>query len=115
MSRSTKAKKTRANSDEWDEEGKLVYENIRLDLKEIPVSDWNEVWQEFWFVEQENHLSENRCKKIRRREREIMAEPAEEELGILFNDDKGDDVEGGDGRGRTSRQYVRMWAVEFVS
>ena len=68
LSRWTKASNTRTNSDGWSEEGKLVYEKIRRGLMKIPADAWSEVWKEYWFVERERWLSENRRRKIRRME-----------------------------------------------
>ena len=95
LSRWTKASNTRTNSDGWSEEGKLVYEKIRRSLMEIPADAWSEVWKEFWFVERERWLSENRRRKIRRMEREVALEPVVEDVGLLFSDDE--EVEGGPG------------------
>ena len=95
MSRWTKASNTRTNSDGWSEEGKLVYEKIRRGLMKIPADAWSEVWKEYWFVERERWLSENRRRKIRRMEREVALEPVAEDVGLLFSD--GEEVEGGPG------------------
>ena len=94
MSRWTKANNTRTNLDGWSEEGKLVYEKIRRGLMEIPASAWSDVWKEYWFVERERWLSENRRKKIKRMERDVALEPAAADVGLLFSDDE---VEGGPG------------------
>ena len=66
MSRWTKNKKTKLHGDSWDPDGKLFYDKVRRALKEIPVSDWNDVWDEFWFKEKENHMSDRRKKAAKK-------------------------------------------------
>ena len=89
MSRWTKVKKNLVNGDGWDEEGKLFYEKVRQALKEIPVSEWKEVWDEFWFVEREKYLSgNNRRKKPRKMEVEVVNRPDEDGMRLMFSEDE---------------------------
>lgn len=47
-------------------------------IREIPVCDWKEVWEEYWIVERMNHLSERKKKRMKCAVREELVFDNEE-------------------------------------
>ena len=54
----------------------MFYDRVRLALKEIDVSEWHKLWNDFWSVEQKNHISDKKRKSLE-------SEAAEEEFDDL--------------------------------
>ena len=78
----------------------MFYEKVRQGLKEIPVSEWKEVWDEFWCVEREKYLSvNNRRKKPRRMEAEVVNRPDEDGMRLMFSEDEEEFMEEKNGVG----------------
>ena len=67
----------------------MFYDRVRLALKEIDVSEWHTLWNDFWSVEQKNHISDKKRKSLESEAAEEEFEVEEEEgRQHLFSDDE---------------------------
>ena len=99
----------RAQGDGWEMEGKLFYEKVRVGLKGIDLSRWDDMWSEYWEEEKKRHMSKRSKKSARggmTMDDELMVESGDEDVMFGSSDEEnsdgdmgGGEYEGGDGEG----------------